>query len=291
MQRGKYFKYVFIGPTLLVLTATTFYPMTYALITSFRNWKLTRSITPGPFTGFDNYVRAFEDDGFINSFWVTLQMVGISVSLSVILGLFIALLLQKQTRLNLFARVFLILPFTVAPALKGYLWRFMLNPEFGMFDFLVDTLIPPLANLVWLEKPFWAVFMVSLTEIWGWAPLIALIFIGGLSTIDKEVLDAARTDGANGFQTMLFVSIPMLRPLILLITVLRIIYSLRLFDQVVTMTNGGPGDSTETLNFFVYENAFRFFDMGYASAVGYLLMIMMFVMTYIYVRLLLQGQN
>ena len=291
MERGKYFKYIFIGPTILILTLTTFYPMTSALITSFRNWKLTRSITPGPFTGFDNYVRAFEDDKFINSFWVTLQMVGISVTLSVILGLFIALLLQKSTRLNLFTRVFLILPFTVAPALKGFLWRFMLNPEFGAFDWLVDTIFPFLEGIVWLERPFWAVFMISITEVWGWAPLIALIFIGGLSTIDTEILDAARTDGANRFQTMMYVTLPMLRPLILLITVLRIIYSLRLFDQVVTMTNGGPGDATETLNFFVYENAFRFFDMGYASAVGYILMIMLFVMTYIYVRLLLQEQN
>lgn len=291
MQRGKYFKYIFIAPTLLVLSATAIYPMYFALETSFRRWKLTRSTTPGKFIGLENYKRAFEDDNFIHSFKVSLEVVAISVPLSVILGLAIALLLQKPTRLNTVAKTLLILPFTVAPALKGYLWRFMLNPDFGMFDRIVDTIIPPLAGIVWLEKTFWALFMLSLTEIWGWAPLIALIFLGGLSTIDQEMLDAARTDGANALQTMLYVTLPMLRPLILLVTVLRIIFSLRMFDQVVTLTGGGPGDSTETLNYFVYQNAFRFFDMGYASAVGYILMLMMFVMTYIYVRLLLKGSK
>jgi len=291
MHRGKYFKYIFIAPTLIILTATAVYPMYFALVTSFHRWKLTRSITRGPYIGLDNYTRAFEDDNFINSLRVTLGIVAISVPISVILGLIFALLLQRSTRLNIFTKTFLILPFTVAPALKGYLWRFMLNPDFGMFDRIVDILIPPLAGFVWLEKSFWALFMLSLTEIWGWAPLIALIFLGGLATIDQEVLDAARTDGANALQTMMYVTLPMLRPLILLITVLRIIFSLRLFDQVVTMTGGGPGNSTVTLNFFVYQNAFRFFDMGYASAVGYILMLLMFVMTYIYVRLLLKGSK
>ena len=106
----------------------------------------------------------------------------------------------------------------------------MLNPDFGMFDHLIDIFIPPLASIVWLEKSFWAIFMLSLTEIWGWAPLIGLIFIGGLSTIDQEILDAAKVDGANRVQQLMYVTLPMLRPLILLITVLRVIYSLRLFD-------------------------------------------------------------
>lgn len=288
MQRGKYFKFIFIVPTLVVLTATAFYPMGFALLTSFRRWKLTSSPEPGKFIGLENYARALGDENFINSVKVTFEVVAISVPLSVFLGLAFALLLQKQSRLNNFARVFLILPFTVAPALKGYLWRFMLNPDFGVFDRIVDTFIPALADFVWLEKPFWSVFMLSFTEVWGWAPLIALIFIGGLSTIDQEILDAARVDGTNRFQTMMYVTLPMLRPLILLVVVLRIIYSMRLFDQVVTLTGGGPGNATETLNFFIYKNAFRFWDLGYASAVGYILMIMLFIMTYLYVRLLMK---
>lgn len=288
MQRGKYFKFIFIVPTLVVLTATAFYPMGFALLTSFRRWKLTSSPEPGKFIGLENYARALGDENFINSVKVTFEVVAISVPLSVFLGLAFALLLQKQSRLNNFARVFLILPFTVAPALKGYLWRFMLNPDFGVFDRIVDTFIPALADFVWLEKPFWSVFMLSFTEVWGWAPLIALIFIGGLSTIDQEILDAARVDGTNRFQTMIYVTLPMLRPLILLVVVLRIIYSMRLFDQVVTLTGGGPGNATETLNFFIYKNAFRFWDLGYASAVGYILMIMLFIMTYLYVRLLMK---
>ncbi len=288
MQRGKYFKIILLGPALIILAATAAYPLGFTFAMSFRNWQLAKSFTPQDFIGFDHYVRAFTDDIFLNSLKVTLEFVALSVPTSILLGLAMALILQRPTNLNRFVRILLILPFAVAPALKGYSWRFMLDPGYGIFDQMIDFLFPVLKDIVWLQEPFWALTALAITEIWGWAPLIALVFVGALGVIDPEIPDAARVDGANDWQVFRHVTLPLLRPIIMLMTLLRIIYSLRLFDQVATLTGGGPGRSTETLNFFIYRTGFRFLDIGYASALAYILMAILFVVTFLYVKALMR---
>ena len=264
--------------------------MYFALITSFRDWRLARSLVPQDFIGLDNYVRAFQDERFLNSLIITIEYVVISVSMSIILGLAMALLLQKNNWLNTIVKTVMILPFAVSPALRGFTWKFMLNPQYGAFDKVVDAVFPFLADISWLAEPTWALIMLAITEVWGWAPLVALMFIGGLDTINPEVTEAAALDGANEIQIFRHVTLPLLSPIILLVTLLRIIFSLKIFDQIVTMTGGGPGDATQALNYFVYLNGFRFFDLGYASALGYLLLLMMLIAAYFYVRALL-GDN
>ncbi len=287
MIRGRVSKYLFLGPAVFITLAASLYPMYFALITSFRDWRLARSLVPQDFIGFDNYIRAFQDERFHNSLVVTLKYVVISVSMSIILGLMMALLLQKNNWLNTIVKTVMILPFAVSPALRGFTWKFMLNPHYGAFDAVVDAIFPFLADISWLAQPTWALIMLAITEVWGWAPLVALMFIGGLDTINPEVTEAASLDGANELQIFRHVTLPLLSPIILLVTLLRIIFSLKIFDQIVTMTGGGPGDATQALNYFVYLNGFRFFDLGYASALGYLLLLMMLIAAYFYVRSLL----
>lgn len=291
MQRGKYAKYFLLAPAVIVTLAASIYPMYFALVTSFQDWRLARSLVPEGFVGLDNYTRALQDERFLNSFVITVQYVVISVFMSIVLGLLMALLLQRQTRLNTVVKTVMILPFAVSPALRGFSWKFMLNSEYGIFDTLVDTFLPFMADIIWLADPFWALVMIAITEVWGWSPLVALMFIGGLNTINPEITEAASLDGANEWQIFWRVTLPLLSPIILLVTLLRIIFSLKIFDQIVTMTGGGPGDATQALNYFVYLNGFKFFDFGYASALGYLLLIMMFIAAFFYVRSLLGGNN
>ena len=288
MERGKYSKYFLLGPAVIVTLAASIYPMYFALITSFRDWRLARSLVPEDFIGLDNYSRALQDERFLNSFSITVQYIFISVSMSIVLGLFMALLLQKRTWLNTIVKTVMILPFAVSPALRGFSWKFMLNPQYGVFDQIVDTLFPFMADINWLADPVWALIMLAITEVWGWSPLVALMFIGGLDTINPEITEAAALDGANEWHIFWRVTLPLLSPIILLVTLLRIIFSLKIFDQIVTMTGGGPGDATQALNYFVYLNGFRFFDLGYASALGYLLMLMMFIAAFFYVRALMR---
>lgn len=132
-------RWALLAPALLVIGATILYPMLSSLITSFRSWQLITSPAPGPFVGLDNYSRAFSDAGFLNSLRVSGLYLLISTPLSLILGLAIALVLSKPTRLNVFARALLIFPFAVAPVLKGYSWRFMLNPEYGVYANMIGA--------------------------------------------------------------------------------------------------------------------------------------------------------
>ncbi len=283
-MHGKHTKTILLAPAMLVLAATTLYPFLNAFITSFRVWQLDKTPTPGPFIGFDNYVRVFQDSNFLNSVLVTVNYTIVSVALSIIVGMMIALLMHRQGWFGMFFKIFLILPYAMAPALKGYSWRFMLNPYYGIINALMDTIFPMLKDVVWLGEPGWALFWLAITEVWGWSPYIGLVFIGALDSLPSQVFDVAKVDGATVLQTFWHITLPMLKPIIVMITLLKTIYSVRQFDAVVTMTGGGPGRATETVNFFIYKTGFRFFDMGYASAMAYLLVAGLFIFAFVYVK-------
>ncbi len=256
----------------------------------------------------DNYALAFSDSRFINSLQVTFWFTVISVALSVIIGLFIAVVVQKGGKLHTLTKVLLIFPFAVSPALKGYSWRFMLNESYGIYDLLIDSLIVSPINtvlsilnslplveiplisesIVWLGNKFWSLFMLAMNETWGWAPLIALMFVGALGSIDEQIFEAARIDGANRLQIFFRVTLPLLRPVILIVTMLKTIFSLKMFDQVVTMTGGGPLRATQTINYYIHQVGFvRSLDIGYASAMSYILVIVLTICAALYVSLVL----
>ena len=130
-----------------------------------------------------------------------------------------------------------------------------------------------------------------MTEIWGWAPYIALVFIGALGALPRETINAARVDGASTFQVFWYITLPQLKPIIIMVALLKTIFSVKMFDQVVTLTGGGPGRSTETLNYYVYNHGFNFYDMGYASALAYVLVSTMFIFAFLYVRFLMKGEQ
>lgn len=285
-RKADNFKFLLLSPAVLVVAVVTAYPLVNTFILSFREWRLDRSPRPAGFVGFENYIRAFGDRFFWNSVYVTITFTVISVVLSVVLGLAMALILQKPSRMNTIVKTTLIFPFAVAPALKGFSWRFMLNPSWGVYDSMIDSVFPFMSDVVWLAHPFWAQFWLAISEVWGWAPLIALMFLGALGSISPDIFEAAKVEGANNFELFRYVTLPLLKPVIVIVTLLKTIFSLKMFDQVVTMTGGGPGRATQTLNYYVYINGFRFIDMGYASALAYLLIIALTIFAIFYVRAL-----
>ena len=281
-------RWMLLGPPLLIVLLTVIYPLASAFVTSFRDWRLIYSPNPGPFVGLANYSRALSDGGFLNALRVSVLYTVISVTLTLLIGLGTALLLSKPTRLNVFARTLLILPFAVAPLLKGYSWRFMLDPDAGVYARMIGAVVPPLRGFVWLGHEFTALLSLAMSEVWGWAPLFALMFIGALGSIPAETTEAAKMDGASGLQIFFRITLPLLAPVIFIVALLKVISAFKLFDQVVVMTGGGPGDSTQTLYYYVYQLAFRNLDMGYASAVSYLVVALMAIFAALYVRVLLR---
>ncbi|MFC8933973.1 carbohydrate ABC transporter permease [Rhodococcus sp. NPDC057135] len=278
--------YAHLAPALIAVALTTFYPLAVALINSFRHWRVNETREPQQFVGLDQYAKALSDSNFHNSVWVTLIFTIVSVVASVGLGLAIALVLNRTTWLSGMTKALLILPFAVAPALKGYSWRFMFNPDYGVYDKMIKAVAPFTDSINWLGDPFWALMVIAGSEIWGWAPLIALMFLGGLGSISPEIRDAARVDGTNAWQEFWKISFPLLRPLILIVVFLKAVFSVKMFDQVVTTTGGGPGRATETLNFFAYSQGFTFLDIGYASAVSWILVVVLGALAAVYLMLM-----
>jgi multiple sugar transport system permease protein len=288
---NKYFKYIILAPALIILGVITFYPLINSLWISFHEWDLTESIEMGPFVGLDNYIRALQDPLFWNSVTVTLIFTLATVLVTITLAILVALLLSKDKPYLSFLRAVLIIPFALSPALVGYSWRFMLNPDYGIFDKIIGTLIPPLDGIVWLGNPTTALIALISVAVWIWLPFMSLMFISGIMGLPQEVYEAAKMDGANTIQSFFKITLPMIQPIILIATILMTMFALKQFDPIVTLTSGGPGNSTEVLNFMVYQTSFRYFDMGYGAALGYILAIITVGFVLIYMRKLTKGDE
>jgi multiple sugar transport system permease protein len=287
--RDRHLKYVLIAPSALIVSGVTLYPLASALVTSFRDWRLSRSPLPGAFVGFSHYARAFGDDpNFANSVRVTAQFVLIDVSVTVVSALCLALLLRRAGVLHGFARAVLILPFAVSPALVGISFRFMFNPETGVYAHMANAILPASLNRVWLADPTFALLALAFSDIWRWAPYMTLVVLGGMAALSTEPEEAARIDGANEWQVLRDVTLPRLLPVLSVVAVLKTIFSLKVFDQVITLTGGGPGQSTQTLAYLIYSTAFRWYDIGYAAALAYILSLALIALAIVYMRLALK---
>lgn len=283
--------YWLLVPAFIIVLATTIYPLAYSFITSFRTWDMTESRTPQGFVGFDNYIYAASESAFLNSLWVTFIFVIASVTLTVVLAMALALLLRRKGPMHTFTRIILILPFAMSPALIGVSYRFMFNPEFGVLAKGLGAIFPSLQGVPWLADPDLAMGILVLTDVWHWTPYMTFMCLGGLASVPKETEEAARIDGASNLRIIFGIILPQMRGVILVMAVLKTIFALKMFDQVVTLTGGGPGTSTETLAYFIFNVGFRWFDMGYASALAWILTAIMMFISIWYVRMLLSDRK
>ena len=274
-----------LAPALLFVAAMALFPLVSSLALSFREWKLAASPRPGPWVGFENYVNLPDDPDFLESLRATALFVGLDVSITLAVALGTALLLQRAGRLSDFARVLLILPFVMSPALIGISFRFFLNPEFGIAHHLLGWLVPPLAEKVWLADATLAMAAVVASDVWHWAPYMTLVILGGLASIPRETLEASRVDGASPWATFRDITLPQLLPVLAVVLVLKTVFALKAFDTIFTLTSGGPGTSTQTLAYYVYHAAFSYYDMGYAAAAAYVLTALLLVLSALYLRL------
>jgi len=296
-MRDRHLKYLFVLPALIVVVSTAIWPLLQSFYLSFREWKLNRAreskaLWDFEYDGwenitylFDNYIQAVQDDLMWNAVQVTSIFTVASVILSVGIALGLALLLAPGGKFRMTVRTMLILPFAMSPALIGVSWRFMFQPDFGLFKAFFDVLFPPLANVDWLGDPILAMIALVGSDVWHFTPFLTLVFIGGLATVPKDAQEAATIDGATSWMVFRDVTLPSILPVLAVGIVLKSIFSLKMFDQVYMLTNGGPAYATQTLAHYIYFNGFKYYDMGYASAVSYLLVIPMFGLTWVYMKL------
>ena len=265
----------FILPTLIVLVVVSIFPLIYALRVSFIRFNLLMPHLTG-FIGFSNYINAVTNDVFPFALKNTAIMMSISV-VQFLFGFGVALLLNAEVRGTQIFRTIVIPPMLVAPIVVGLMWRYMYSAEMGIINYIVSTLgiSPP----DWLGSPRFALVSIVIADTWQWTPFMILVLLAGLQSIPVEPQEAAMIDGASAFQRIIHVTLPMLKPVILVVFLIRIMDLLKIFDKIWIMTRGGPGAYSEVLSLFAYRMVFKFYDVGQGSAVSLLILIIVIVIS------------
>jgi len=261
----------------------TVYPFVYTVVLSLSRWNLTFA-RPRTFIGVANYQAILGSADFWNSAGRTFWYVGGCVTTEFVLGVLIAFLLDTQFILRSLVRALILLPMVMAPVVAGLIWRFIFNDEWGLANNIGSLF--GLSSKAWLVDPHLAFFAVIVADIWQWTPFIVLITLAGLQAVPRELIDAGRVDGANWWQVQRYITLPTIRAILAIGLLIRLIDAFRNVDQIFIMTYGGPGVATSVLGFYTYLKAFKFFDMGYASALGIIMLFIISVLAQIVMRLL-----
>ena len=262
----KAFPYFLVGPAVVYLLGITLYPGIFAIWRSFYNGRFQLE-----WAGFDNYVHLFNDADFWASLWNTALLGAITLALQFVIAMTLAALVYRDALVRRWRIVFL-LPMLFMPSAVSFLWKLLFNDGRVVSDLLMRIgLIDH--NLDYMGSVPLARLMLIVVDLWEWTPFLFIIFVAALQGQDKEIEEAARLDGASWSSIFFNISLPMMKPIIVVALILRGIDIVTMFAPVSIITQGTPGGATETMSYFVYRTAFRSFDFGYASAASVVLLI------------------
>lgn len=264
-------------PGLLVLLLTTTFPLLYLIWSSFHTINLAMPFLDG-FAGVDNYVQMWDD----SRFWHATGLTGIytvsSVSLQIVIGLGLALLVMQIPAGQWVFRIVAILPIVLAPVVVGLFWRtLMLSPNFGLVDYLIQMFGFEQVN--WLGAPTPALISVIVIHTWQWTPFAFLVLLASLASLPPDVYEAARIDRANALQRFWHITLPLLRPAIVIVVIIRAMISLAAFAAIFAATGGGPGTASEILNLYAFKTSFIELNFGYGSALAVSLLVITMIIS------------
>lgn len=274
--------YLLVLPATIILGGLTLYPFGFMIYLSVHRWKASLAYIPKSFVGSSHFVRLFQDEFFWSAMSVTFRFLVVVILVEFFLGLFLALLLNRRIRGRRLIRALFLLPMMLTPVVVGLIWRFILNDEVGILNYFFSIIHLPAQ--AWLGDVNTALQAIMLVDVWQWTPFMILVLLAGLQSLPGEPFEAAKVDGASAWQTFRFITIPLLKPIILIALLFRTIDAYRIFDKIYVMTYGGPKTSTEPLSLYVYRNGFRHYDMGYTAALSLVMLIIIIAMSQGYIR-------
>ena len=278
---------LFHTPTFIVLSFITLAPLLYTVYLSFTRYSLSVPGSEHMFAGFDNYIRVFQDKEAADSLWVTIKFVIFSVAVQTVVGFGIAMIINSLGKGQRLLVSLIMLPMMVAPLVIGLMYSFTLNPQFGIYAYMVNELNLPLP-IAPLSSANSALLVICLTDIWEWMPYMVLIFLAGLQSIPSEPFEAAKVDGANGFQTFWRVTLPMMRQVIVVALILRVVEAFKEFDKPYVLTGGGPGAATEVIDLYTYNHAFVKYNFSYAATICVILFAVLLFSGIMYGKLVME---
>jgi multiple sugar transport system permease protein len=265
----------YIAPAFVVLSLVLVYPLGYALWLSFHQWTLRTFKQGTPFIGFQNYANLFSNPDFINSILTTFKFVFFAISFEFILGMGVALLLNHDLKAKNIFRALILLPMMCTNVVIGLTWRLLLNYQYGLVNYYLGRL--GILPVEWLSSPNVAMVSVVIVDVWNTTSFVALMLLAGLQSLPDEPYEAAKIDGASSLQTFYYLTLPLLRPIILVVLLWRFIDTFRIFDVIYLLTAGGPARVTETVSIYVYRYGFQSFNLGVAAAASFIMLAIMLV--------------
>jgi ABC-type sugar transport system permease subunit len=272
--------FLFLLPVIIFYIILVFFPIFFSFFVSFREWNMLSSPWSSPFVGLRNYINTFKDQIFQKAFLNTLSFSLAIIFIGIPIALFIAILLTKVKK-NTFWRYVIFIPAISPPIAIGMIWMYLFDPTYGPINLALNFLKLP--ELEWLASPKHAMLAVIIVGIWSSIGLNSLIFYAGLQDIPQIYYEAGKIDGANAWSSFFKITLPLLKPVTLFILITNIINSWQVFDLVIGLTGqklatpGGPANSTQVVVLYMYQTAFRFLEMGKASAMAFVLFTILFI--------------
>ncbi|MEM8821439.1 MAG: sugar ABC transporter permease [Pseudomonadota bacterium] len=264
--------YLFMAPAAAIMLIALLYPLLYMMWGSFRDWDPTQTIGEAEFVGLRNYISLWNDPAFRESLSVTLIFAFTVVVVEIVLGVGLALLLDRNIRGMSLLRTLFIMPMMIAPVVVGLMWRYMYHPTVGVFNRTLEALGLP--KIDWLGQN--ALMSVIIADIWQWTPFIFILSLAALQSLPRSALEAARIDGATAWQQIRYIKLPMMAPVLIVTALLRLIDAFKVLEVILVLTEGGPGLSTEIVALRISRTATEFRELGVAAAMSnYLLMLLM----------------
>jgi multiple sugar transport system permease protein len=279
--------YLLLLPSVLYLLAMSVYPMMYSLWLAFRNYLIYRPDLSS-FAGMGNFLDLSRNEVFWQSLQVTLKFSAIAVTLEFFLGLAVAVLLDRQMRGMGVLRTLLVIPVLVSPVAMGLTFRYMYAPSYGLINYLLGLVGLP--RLDWIVSTTWALPAVVVVDVWQWTPFVVLILLSGMQSVPVDIIEASELDGLSRWQHLWRIIVPMIRPVVLVVLLIRLIDSIRGFDLIYILTRGGPSTATYLLSIHSYVKGFTEGDMGSASAIAWITVVLVNILAVIFLRLLARGR-
>jgi multiple sugar transport system permease protein len=281
----KVFAWALLLPTLLMLLVTSFYPIAYAVYLSLVRWNFGQSDAPQEFRGLGNFADLLQDGRYWSSLWTTVQFLLWTLPAEFLLGLGLALLLNRTLRGRGVIRAVLMLPIIVSPVVIALIWKMMYQVPFGPLNAVLKGLGLIQEDILWLSSPGIALFAIIVATVWQWYPFSFLVLSAGLGLVPTDQYEAAEIDGAHRVQVFRYIVMPYLIPSILVILLIRMMDGFKTFAIVYSLTNGGPGNSTNLVSYHIYNVGFGGLNVGYSAAMALVLMLVMLLLSLFFIGL------
>ena len=267
--------YVFMAPAAIIMGLALLYPLAYMIYGSFRAWDPSQNISETEFVGLKNYITLFFDPAFRESLSVTLTFAFAVVTAELAIGVGLALLLDRNIRGMSVLRTLFILPMMIAPVVVGLMWRYMYHPTVGTINKTLKSM--GFESVDWLGQH--ALLSVIIADIWQWTPFIFILSLAALQSLPRSALEAAKIDGATGWQQIRYIKLPLMMPVLIVTGLLRLIDAFKVLEVILVMTEGGPGLSTKIIALRISRTATEFRELGVAAAMSNYLLLLLLILT------------